>query len=153
MLSFSPRRDSGPGGRVHSATTLRTGGKAWHSFLFYGSKGESSTLLLSFPDQYGFCSILISVRIDAKVTKISKKPYLCTPKNFKLREDEENKCSCDGENKYPIDEKNKYPIDEENKYPIDEENDLSTDEENNLPCYPVDIAFACFLQVEKEYGG
>ena len=72
---------------------------------------------------------------------------------FKLREDEENKCSCDGENKYPIDEKNKYPIDEENKYPIDEENDLSTDEENNLPCYPVDIAFACFLQVEKEYGG
>ena len=91
MLSFSPRRDSGPGGRVHSATTLRTGGKAWHSFLFYGSKGGSSTLLLSFPDQYGFCSILISVRIDAKVTKISKKPYLCTPKNFKLREDEENK--------------------------------------------------------------
>lgn len=79
--------------------------------------------------------------------------YLCTPENFKLREDEENKCSCDGENKYPIDEKNKYPIDEENKYPIDEENDLSTDEENNLPCHPVDIAFACFLQVEKEYGG
>ena len=79
--------------------------------------------------------------------------YLCTPENFKLREDEENKCSCDGENKYPIDEKNKYPIDEKNKYPIDEENDLSTDEENNLPCYPVGIAFACFLQIEKEYGG
>ena len=39
------------------------------------------------------------------------------------------------------------------KYPIDEENDLSTDEENNLPCYPVGIAFACFLQIEKEYGG
>ena len=37
--------------------------------------------------------------------------------------------------------------------PIDEENDLSTDEENNLPCYPVGIAFAYFLQVEKEYGG
>ena len=86
-------------------------------------------------------------------TKIHDFSYLCTPENFKLREDEENKCSCDGENKYPIDEKNKYPIDEENKYPIDEENDLSTDEENNLPCYPVDIAFACFLQVEKEYGG
>lgn len=32
-------------------------------------------------------------------------------------------------------------------------NDLSTDEENNLPCYPVGIAFTCFLQIEKEYGG
>ena len=42
--------------------------------------GAKRDILFFFTDQYGFCSILISVRIDAKVTKISKKPYLCTPK-------------------------------------------------------------------------
>ena len=50
-------------------------------------------------------------------------------------------------------EKINTPLMKKTIYPLTKK--LREDEENknNLPCYPVGIAFACFLQIEKEYGG